>query len=181
MATPPQKGPESPTSLEEEQDASNQLVLYVTSLKPCRGTRTAMDLLKTHGDPEGVVVQDVKSLREEGVELPPWLVGTPTLVHVPTRAVHRGTDALQELARHCEELEARRRSNSRMGGGDEANNDDADEEGPAPDKPGGRIDVIEEPTDWEAAKASEEIGSVKPEHVEAMLNARKEPPPPPQQ
>lgn len=72
-------------------------VLYLTSSKPSLGCKVAEEMVTEAGNPETVLVQDVDSLQAEGVTLPEWLRGTPTLVDVESREVFAGVHALEQL------------------------------------------------------------------------------------
>lgn len=77
-------------------------VLYVTTEKPCLGCRKVSELLdKVPPYDNKILVQDIKNLRSEGVELPSWLIGTPTLIEIASRRVLAGSAALQALSRIC--------------------------------------------------------------------------------
>lgn len=79
------------------QQATPSHVLYVTTAKPCLGCEEANKLLSGNPEQQVVLVQDVKALAEEGVAIPAWLKGTPTVVSVSTREVRTGSAALQLL------------------------------------------------------------------------------------
>ena len=81
-------------------------VLYITSLKSCPGTDEAMRIIREFNNPTHVIVQDIASLKKEGVSIPSWLKGTPTLVNVATRAVSEGTAALRRLPEICEMVQS---------------------------------------------------------------------------
>ena len=77
-------------------------VLYITTLKPCPGTEKALSILGNWGNPDNIIVQDIASLTSEGIAIPEWLTGTPTLVDMETRCITQGTAAIQRLPVICE-------------------------------------------------------------------------------
>lgn len=66
----------------------------------CDGSRAcmkALDELELH---DHVIVQDCDVMRAKGVKLPPFLKGTPTLVHRHDWRLFTGTEALVHLTTH---------------------------------------------------------------------------------
>lgn len=63
-----------------------------------RGDQICMRIVQTRGMHAAVAVQDCDALREQGVEFPDWLVGTPTLVHRGSMTKYTGTEAVMQLS-----------------------------------------------------------------------------------
>ena len=83
---------------------SGEYVLYVaydqsdaTRSQFCPGSRRAIELTETVPEGVSVHVQSVDVLRQTGVPLPTFLVGTPTRVSRETRRAMRGTAAIDHL------------------------------------------------------------------------------------
>lgn len=85
-------------------------VLYVTTSKPCKGCDEVLPILKKHPARSAILIQDVGSLQKEGVALPEWLNGTPTMVEIKSRQILKGykvvlgiSGILDEAAKHVGE------------------------------------------------------------------------------
>jgi len=75
-------------------------VLWVTSEKPCKGCAQVDNIMERYRLSKDIVlVQDIKNLRQEGVPLPDWLRGTPTLYDLSSRKLVEGRASLVELQR----------------------------------------------------------------------------------
>lgn len=60
----------------------------------CPGSKECVRLCKGRAD---VLVQDVDAILRSGVDLPPWLDGTPTVVDMKTSQAAKGAAAIQML------------------------------------------------------------------------------------
>ena len=66
-------------------------VLYTLPADQSPPCGTLMEALsRGKGKPDSIMVQDVNSLVREGIEMPDWLWGVPTLIDVKTRTPYRG-------------------------------------------------------------------------------------------
>ena len=124
-------------------------------------------------------MQDVASLKKEGVAIPGWLRGTPTLVNVATRAVTEGTAALERLPGICgerppEEPAAEPAAEEEPEAIEEEEEEVTleleEEEEPEPkQQKAGSLDEVDELHDWDA---EEEGKQVTDDAVKAMLRQR---------
>ena len=60
-----------------------------------RGSRVCMGILNV--SPIDVLVQNVNVLQEKKVNLPEWLIGTPSFVDIEAKQVYRGSHAIQRI------------------------------------------------------------------------------------
>ena len=75
-------------------------VLWVTTEKPCKGCAQVDNIMERYRLSKDIVlVQDIKNLRQEGVPLPDWLRGTPTLYDLTSRQLFEGRASLVKLQR----------------------------------------------------------------------------------
>ena len=78
----------------------NKWVLYISQDKQnsevfCPGSR---ECLRSINGNEGYInIQNVDAMLERGIELPPWLNGTPILVDVESKRALKGTDAVKGI------------------------------------------------------------------------------------
>ena len=63
-----------------------------------RGDQMCMRVVEARGLHAAVAVQDSDALREQGVDFPEWLTGTPTLVHRASMTKFTGTEAVMQLS-----------------------------------------------------------------------------------
>lgn len=74
-------------------EPSLRYVLYVV-----RGEfNSDLAVAQTTASPEHLHIQDVRHLTAEGIAIPEWLSGVPTLVNVGTGELYRGGSAVQKL------------------------------------------------------------------------------------
>lgn len=167
-------------------------VLYVTSSVPCKGCDAALHILSNESSrvQDAVLVQDVDALRREGVSLPDWLNGTPTLVDVQTRDIFKGSQAVTQLAHAtcllAAQLPARppkQRPNETAtrrddGYTEEEEEEEGEEEGEEMrgvttatwQEEGGSVEGVEELHDFE--EESVDNGKVTEDHVQSVLKER---------
>lgn len=90
------------TGMAQHQQADATHVLYVTSESRSIGCESILQILEDAPDAKAhVVVQDVAHLKRENVQLPHWLNGVPTLVHIPSRRVEVGRQAIKAVEEMC--------------------------------------------------------------------------------
>ena len=76
-------------------------VLYVAHGKDgyfCRGSSMCIQIIENLGIEDLIVIQDCDALRNQGLEFPDWLVGSPTLVDRETFNKYTGSDAVIHLS-----------------------------------------------------------------------------------
>ena len=82
----------------EQQPKAPTHILWTTTVKRCLGCERVKELFGQYPDDQNsILVQDIKNLHAENVDLPGWLRGTPTLYHIATRNLFEGKNALTEL------------------------------------------------------------------------------------
>lgn len=90
-----------------------QWVLYIAQSKEDeavfdRGSRMAVGILEDAELGDKVLVQNVEILRRRKVQLPDWLLGTPTLVSRSDSLCFRGSDAVRRLRELVDEAATER-------------------------------------------------------------------------
>lgn len=78
----------------------NKWVLYISQDKQnsevfCPGSRECLKAI--NGNEAYVNIQNVDAMLERGIELPPWLNGTPILVDVESKRALKGSDAVKGI------------------------------------------------------------------------------------
>lgn len=94
-----------------DESSQKKFVLYIAQSRRnhdefCPGSKAAIEA--AHAAQSSVLVQNVDVMIERGVELPPWLDGTPILVNTEARQALKGSAAiayLRELAEGAQEPE----------------------------------------------------------------------------
>ena len=76
---------------------------YTDARELCPGSKACLEHVQGHAN---VAVEDVAELLAEGVELPPWLDATPTLVDTATSAASQGEAAVRQCAAIAEATRA---------------------------------------------------------------------------
>lgn len=74
-------------------EPSHRYVLYVVHGE----FNSDLAVAQTTAGPEYLHIQDVRHLTAEGIAIPEWLSGVPTLVNVGTGELYRGGSAVQKL------------------------------------------------------------------------------------